>query len=136
MSEKEEFETLPAEMPKWIKDHVELYLSDPEKAHLWDSTIGGGPGPLPTLLLIARGAKSGKLRPLEFPPLPGDGWEVRRHWLEGRRADASRLVRESESESGVRDPGRSEPHAGSRTDCSRRRTNTRLEEDGGDVSAV
>ena len=51
-------------MPKWIKDHVGLYLSEPEKAHLWDSTIGGGPGPLPTLLLIARGAKSGKLRPL------------------------------------------------------------------------
>jgi F420H(2)-dependent quinone reductase len=64
VSEKKQFEMLPAEMPKWIRDHVELYLSDPEKAHLWDSTIGGGPGPLPTLLLIARGAKSGKLRPL------------------------------------------------------------------------
>ena len=64
MSEKETLETLPAELPKWIRDHVDLYLSDPEKAHLWDSTIGGGPGPLPTLLLIARGAKSGKLRPL------------------------------------------------------------------------
>ncbi len=64
MSEKETFEKLPDAMPKWIKDHVDLYLSDPEKAHLWDSTVGGGPGPLPTLLLIARGAKSGKLRPL------------------------------------------------------------------------
>ena len=64
MSEKEEFEKLPEAMPKWIRDHVELYLSDPERAHLWDSTIGDGPGPLPTLLLIARGAKSGKLRPL------------------------------------------------------------------------
>jgi deazaflavin-dependent oxidoreductase (nitroreductase family) len=64
MSEKDEFEKLPEAMPKWIRDHVELYLSDPEKAHFWDSTIGGGPGPLPTLLLIARGAKSGKLRPL------------------------------------------------------------------------
>lgn len=51
-------------MPKWIRDHVELYLFDPEKARLWDSTIGGGPGPLPMLLFIARGAKSGKLRPL------------------------------------------------------------------------
>src|SRR5580692_7176041 len=50
MSEKEEFEMPPAGMPKWITDHVELYLSDPEKAHLWDSTIGGGPGLLPTLL--------------------------------------------------------------------------------------
>jgi hypothetical protein len=47
MSEKEEFEKLPEAMPKWIKDHVELYLSEPEKAHLWDSTSGGGPGPLP-----------------------------------------------------------------------------------------
>ena len=64
MSVKEEFEMPAAGMPKWMRDHVELYLSDPEKAHLWDSTIGGGPGPLPTLLLIARGAKSGKLRPL------------------------------------------------------------------------
>jgi hypothetical protein len=62
MSEKEEFEKLPKAMPKWIKDHVELYLSDPDKARMSDSTIGGGPGPLPTLLLIARGAKSGKLR--------------------------------------------------------------------------
>ena len=135
MSEKEEFEVLPAEMPKWIRDHVELYLSDPERAHLWDSTIGGGPGPLPTLLLIARGAKSGKLRPLPLLYQEMDG-EVRRHRLQGRRADASGLVRESESESGVRDPRRSEPHAGSRADCKRRRTNTRLEEDGGDVSAV
>ena len=64
MSEKDGFENLPAGMPKWLRDHVELYLSDPDKAHLWDSTIGGGPGTLPTLLLIARGAKSGKLRPL------------------------------------------------------------------------
>jgi len=64
MSEKDGIENLPAGMPKWLRDHVELYLSDPDKAHLWDSTIGGGPGPLPTLLLIARGAKSGKLRPL------------------------------------------------------------------------
>ena len=64
MSEKEEFEKLPEAMPKWIRDHVELYLSDPDKARMWDMTIVGGPGPLPTLLLIARGAKSGKLRPM------------------------------------------------------------------------
>lgn len=64
MSERERFEMPAAGMPQWIADHVELYLSDPEKAHLWDSTVAGGPGPLPTLLLIARGAKTGKLRPL------------------------------------------------------------------------
>lgn len=38
---------------------------------MWDSTIGGGPGPLPTLLLIARGAKSGKLRPLLYQEMDG-----------------------------------------------------------------
>lgn len=64
MSEKRELEKPPAGLPQWITDHVALYLSDPERARLWDSTVGGGPGPLPTLLLIARGAKSGKLRPL------------------------------------------------------------------------
>jgi len=64
MREKHEFEMPAAGMPKWIKDHVELYLSDPDRARLWDSTIGGGPGPLPTLLLIARGSKSAKRRPL------------------------------------------------------------------------
>ena len=64
MSENEELEMPAAGMPKWIVQHLELYLSDPDSAHLWDSTIGGGPGPLPTLLLITRGARSGKLRPL------------------------------------------------------------------------
>ena len=73
MSAKEAFEKPAAGLPKWISDHVELYLSDPERAHLWDSTVGGGPGPLPTLLLIARGAKSGKLRalPLLYQELDG-----------------------------------------------------------------
>jgi deazaflavin-dependent oxidoreductase (nitroreductase family) len=64
MSDNQEFEKLSPKMPKWMRDHADLYLLDPDKAHLWDSTVGGGPGPLPTLLLIARGAKSGKLRPL------------------------------------------------------------------------
>ena len=67
MSEKEEFEKLPDAMPKWIKDHVDLYLSDPEKAHLWDSTVGWRPGPLPPVLMIHPGAPSRNLRPL--PPL-------------------------------------------------------------------
>ena len=63
MSE-ENFEMPAGGMPEWILEHVKLYLSDPGAAHLWDSTVAGGPGPLPTLLLIARGAKTGKLRPL------------------------------------------------------------------------
>lgn len=58
-----EFE-LPAGLPKWITDHVRLYQEDPEAAHMWDSTVAGGPGPLPTLLLISTGRQSGKPRPL------------------------------------------------------------------------
>jgi deazaflavin-dependent oxidoreductase (nitroreductase family) len=65
-----------SEIP-WIAEHVALYRSDPEKAHLWDSTPLGGPGLLPTLLLTTRGRKSGEPRAL---PLiygaAGDGYVV------------------------------------------------------------
>jgi proline iminopeptidase len=50
-----------SEIP-WIKEHVELYRNDPEKARMWDSTLLGGPGLLPTLLLTTAGRKSGKPR--------------------------------------------------------------------------
>jgi deazaflavin-dependent oxidoreductase (nitroreductase family) len=52
-----------SEVP-WIKAHIELYRTDPEKAHLWDSSVAGGPGLLPTLLLTTTGRKSGEPRPL------------------------------------------------------------------------
>jgi deazaflavin-dependent oxidoreductase (nitroreductase family) len=45
-----------------IKRHIELYRTDPEKAHMWDSTVAGGPGPVPTLLLTTIGRKSGRRR--------------------------------------------------------------------------
>jgi deazaflavin-dependent oxidoreductase (nitroreductase family) len=48
----------------WIQEHIALYRSDPEKAHMWDSTPLGGPGVLPTLLLTTRGRKSGEPRAL------------------------------------------------------------------------
>lgn len=48
----------------WIAEHIQLYRSDPEKAHMWDSTAVGGPGLLPTLLLTTRGRKSGEPRAL------------------------------------------------------------------------
>jgi deazaflavin-dependent oxidoreductase (nitroreductase family) len=48
----------------WIAEHIELYQTDPEKAHMWDSTPLGGPGLLPTLLLTTTGRRSGKPRPL------------------------------------------------------------------------
>ncbi len=52
-----------SEIP-WIAEHIELYRTDPEKAHMWDSAPLGGPGLLPTLLLTTRGRKSGKPRSL------------------------------------------------------------------------
>ena len=52
-----------AEIP-WISQHIALYKTDPEKAHLWDSTPLGGPGLLPTLLLTTTGRKSGEKKPL------------------------------------------------------------------------
>ncbi len=55
---------IPDELPQWIADHIKLYHEDPEKAHMWDSSLGGGTGMLPTLLLISKGRKSGEDRPL------------------------------------------------------------------------
>lgn len=55
---------LPAALPRWIADHIELYRTDPDKAHFWDASPAGGTGTLPTLLLTTRGRKSGKDIPL------------------------------------------------------------------------
>jgi len=55
---------LPAALPQWVTDHIELYRTDPEKAHFWDSSMAGGEGVLPTLLLTSTGRKSGAPRPL------------------------------------------------------------------------
>lgn len=55
---------LPSNLPQWIADHIKLYREDPDKAHLWDSSQGGGTGLLPTLLLTSVGRKSGEPRPL------------------------------------------------------------------------
>ena len=43
-----------------IANHTALYMKDPEKAHIWDSTVIGIPGPIKTLLLHTRGRVSGK----------------------------------------------------------------------------
>ena len=48
----------------WIAEHIELYRTDPGKAHHWDSSPIGGPGVLPTLLLTTTGRKSKKPRSL------------------------------------------------------------------------
>ena len=48
----------------WIAEHIQLYKTNPEKAHMWDSSPAGGTGVLPTLLLTTRGRKSGEPRAL------------------------------------------------------------------------
>jgi len=55
---------LPHGLPQWIADHIKLYYEDPEKAHMWDSSQGGGSGMLATLLLVSKGRQSGEDRPL------------------------------------------------------------------------
>jgi deazaflavin-dependent oxidoreductase (nitroreductase family) len=43
----------------WIGKHAELYRKDPAKAHDWDTSVVGGTGTKPTLLLSTKGRKTG-----------------------------------------------------------------------------
>jgi deazaflavin-dependent oxidoreductase (nitroreductase family) len=48
-------------LPGWIKDHLSRYLaSNGEDGYLWDASLGGGKGMVPTLLLTTVGRKSGQ----------------------------------------------------------------------------
>jgi deazaflavin-dependent oxidoreductase (nitroreductase family) len=50
------------ELPDWIKDHLSRYLAtNGEDGYLWDSSLGGGKGLVPTLLLTTVGRKSGRI---------------------------------------------------------------------------
>ncbi|MGA2188580.1 MAG: nitroreductase family deazaflavin-dependent oxidoreductase [Steroidobacteraceae bacterium] len=50
------------ELPAWIKDHVTRYLAtDGADGYLWDASLGGGTGLVPTLLLTTIGRKSGRV---------------------------------------------------------------------------
>jgi deazaflavin-dependent oxidoreductase (nitroreductase family) len=45
----------------WMKDHLARYIAtDGEDGYLWDASLGGGKGMIPTLLLTTVGRKSGK----------------------------------------------------------------------------
>ncbi|MDB6083225.1 MAG: nitroreductase [Gammaproteobacteria bacterium] len=59
----------PSELPDWIKNHLSRYLAtDGADGYLWDASIGGGKGMVPTLLLTTVGRKSGRelMLPLIF----------------------------------------------------------------------
>lgn len=65
---------VPAGMPGWIQNHVQQYLeSGGREGHMWDSSVVGGPGPLPTLLLTTTGRRSGtkQLVPLIYGKTEG-----------------------------------------------------------------
>lgn len=50
-----------AELPDWIRDHLARYIAtDGADGYLWDASLGGGKGLVPTLLLTTTGHKSGK----------------------------------------------------------------------------
>ena len=47
-------------LPPWIREHLDRYLaSNGEDGYLWDASLGGGKGMVPTLLLTTTGRKSG-----------------------------------------------------------------------------
>jgi deazaflavin-dependent oxidoreductase (nitroreductase family) len=50
------------ELPAWIKDHLSRYIAtNGEDGYLWDASLGGGKGLVPTLLLTTVGRKSGRV---------------------------------------------------------------------------
>ena len=62
--------SIPKGLPNWIADHIRRYrASNGKDGHLWDSTVAGGKGMIPTLLLTTTGRKSG--RKLELPLIYG-----------------------------------------------------------------
>jgi deazaflavin-dependent oxidoreductase (nitroreductase family) len=59
-----------SKLPPWIQDHLDRYRStNGEEGYLWDASVAGGKGMVPTLLLTTIGRKSG--RPLTLPLIFG-----------------------------------------------------------------
>lgn len=55
---------------EWIQAHLKRYLeTNGEDGHLWDASLGGGEGLVPTLLLTTTGRKTGKR--LQLPLIYG-----------------------------------------------------------------
>lgn len=47
---------------RMFAEHLDLYRTDPEAAHMWDATVVGASGPVQTLMLTSTGRKSGEQR--------------------------------------------------------------------------
>jgi deazaflavin-dependent oxidoreductase (nitroreductase family) len=51
----------PSGLPDWISKHLARYIAtDGADGYLWDASLGGGTGMVPTLLLTTVGRKSGR----------------------------------------------------------------------------
>jgi len=51
-----------SDLPDWIRNHLARYLATGgADGYLWDASLGGGKGLVPTLLLTTVGRKSGKV---------------------------------------------------------------------------
>jgi deazaflavin-dependent oxidoreductase (nitroreductase family) len=49
------------DLPSWIQNHITRYLAtDGADGYLWDASLGGGKGMVPTLLLTTIGRKTGR----------------------------------------------------------------------------
>jgi len=71
------FDDIPKDINALIAAHIKLYLTEPEKAHMWDARPVGLPGKVTTLLLTTIGRKSGEPRhvPLLYVD-DGDGYLI------------------------------------------------------------
>ena len=62
-------------LPDWIQKHLTRYIAtDGADGYLWDASLGGGKGMIPTLLLTTVGRKSG--RELTMPLIFGRSGEA------------------------------------------------------------
>ena len=56
---------VPTHAAQWIQDHVRRYLdSDGADGHMWEGPQPRSGGPIPTLLLVTKGRRSGESRTL------------------------------------------------------------------------
>ena len=56
---------VPTNVSEWMQDHVRRYLeSDGADGHMWDGGQPGRGSPIPTLLLVTKGRRTGKSRTL------------------------------------------------------------------------
>ncbi len=65
--------SVPQDAPDWVRTHTEQYLSsNGAEGHMWERPDGGGP--IPCLLLVTKGRRSGELRtlPLIYGEAGGD----------------------------------------------------------------